>query len=276
MIENDYEVVVADTREMRRIHHRLRYQVYCLETGYEDPAAFPDGMERDEWDEYSIPFLVRHRPSGEWIGTMRLIPSLDGRLPIFNLMGCAPGADHAGGAGAWEISRVCIPSVYRRKAERRVIGNAGWGWRRGVDQGGAPRGFRRDDGVIRGMKIRPQYSWSGGADSGECMDVRARRGLQDFAFDDAPENTSKLADAKVDSNAVISKLFHVAASVVAKRGGEALYFLVRPSLARLMHRLQIPIERIGQACEHRGARFPYRAGIGVSRSSGVSALRYCN
>lgn len=52
---------------------RLRYRVYCEETGFEDPVQFPDGMERDHYDSHSLQMLVRHRPTGIVVGAVRLI-----------------------------------------------------------------------------------------------------------------------------------------------------------------------------------------------------------
>lgn len=52
---------------------RLRYRVYCEETGYEDAARFPDGLERDHYDAHSLQMLVRHRPTGIVVGAVRLI-----------------------------------------------------------------------------------------------------------------------------------------------------------------------------------------------------------
>jgi hypothetical protein len=45
MVIKNFEVILADDQWSRHIHHQLRYQVFCLETGYEDPAQFPDGEE---------------------------------------------------------------------------------------------------------------------------------------------------------------------------------------------------------------------------------------
>ena len=52
---------------------RLRYRVYCEEAGYEDPAQFPDRLERDHYDAHSLQMLVRHRPTGIVVGAVRLI-----------------------------------------------------------------------------------------------------------------------------------------------------------------------------------------------------------
>ena len=280
MIENDYEVVVADTRETRRIHHRIRYQVYCLETAYEDPNAHPGGVERDEWDDHAIPFLVRHGPSGQWVGAMRLVPSVGGRLPLYDLVGTGAEGDQFKTERAWEISRVCIPSAYRRSSAPRSELSYSPKEEHADVCGEGFRPFLHNEGAIRGMAMRPQYSWSAGIDSGECLDVRARRVQQGQRSCHLPEQRQiqrqieSSAAIRVDGNTVIATLFRAAVSAANQQGGEALYFLVRPSLARLLHRLRFPIERAGPGCEHRGLRFPYRAElIGMGATEVCSEVR---
>jgi N-acyl amino acid synthase of PEP-CTERM/exosortase system len=76
-----YEILLADTDESKKIHFKLRYQVYCLEKQYENPENFQDGMEWDEHDSHAAHFLIRHRTSMEWAGTFRLIPGKLHKLP---------------------------------------------------------------------------------------------------------------------------------------------------------------------------------------------------
>ncbi len=61
------------SQEQARDAHRLRYSVYCLEHGYEDPLRFQDKLEKDEFDAGSVHGLVRHRVSGQPVGVVRLI-----------------------------------------------------------------------------------------------------------------------------------------------------------------------------------------------------------
>ncbi len=82
MSSSDIEVVVADTNAARDLHYALRYQVFCIETGFEDASRFPDQQEKDEFDDSAIPFLVRCQHTGDWLATARLILSDDGNLPI--------------------------------------------------------------------------------------------------------------------------------------------------------------------------------------------------
>jgi N-acyl-L-homoserine lactone synthetase len=65
-------VLVADTPELLSEVFRLRYQVYCIEKGYE-PGC--NGMESDEFDHDARHVLLIHRASGEPVGTVRVVPS---------------------------------------------------------------------------------------------------------------------------------------------------------------------------------------------------------
>ena len=38
-----FQTVLCDTDESCSIHYQIRYQVYCRETGFEDPEEFADG-----------------------------------------------------------------------------------------------------------------------------------------------------------------------------------------------------------------------------------------
>ncbi len=52
---------------------RLRYQVYCLERGFEDPKEFPDGMETDIYDGHSVHLAAINDQTGEVVGSARII-----------------------------------------------------------------------------------------------------------------------------------------------------------------------------------------------------------
>jgi N-acyl amino acid synthase of PEP-CTERM/exosortase system len=135
MFDNRFETVLADTPAARQIHHRIRFLVYCLEMGYENVAAHPDGLERDDWDDRSVHFLVRRRDNHEWIAAMRLVMPGAQPLPIESrcdldrsVCGEVPRDRIA------EVSRLCIVEQYRRRLRERelpyeVVGNdAGRRW----------------------------------------------------------------------------------------------------------------------------------------------------
>ncbi|ADJ28651.1 conserved hypothetical protein [Nitrosococcus watsonii C-113] len=68
-----FEIVPVNTTKLLETVHHLRYQVYCVETGFEDPNLYRHQLEKDEFDPYSVYSLLRHRRTGIYAGTVRLI-----------------------------------------------------------------------------------------------------------------------------------------------------------------------------------------------------------
>jgi N-acyl amino acid synthase of PEP-CTERM/exosortase system len=127
MFDNYFEVFLADCPEGKEINYRTRYQVYCLETGYEDPLRFPNERETDEFDAHAAHFIVRARATGDWIAALRLVLGPLGKLPIsrlatidkdllVRLQGANSAEDFAVSA---EISRMCVVAQYRRRPLER-------------------------------------------------------------------------------------------------------------------------------------------------------------
>ena len=70
-----FKVIYACTPELEGIAHRIRYQVYCEEFGFENPLECLDGYERDEMDVCAEQALLIHVPTGDAVGCTRLIGS---------------------------------------------------------------------------------------------------------------------------------------------------------------------------------------------------------
>jgi N-acyl amino acid synthase of PEP-CTERM/exosortase system len=73
-----YEIVRADTDELIQHAFRIRYQVMSVEEQVPDfeSEKYTNGLERDHYDERrSVQSLLRFRPTGDYIGTVRLILS---------------------------------------------------------------------------------------------------------------------------------------------------------------------------------------------------------
>ncbi len=84
---------------------RLRYQIYCLERRFESGQ---DGMETDAFDAMSRHVLLRHRPTGKAIGTVRLIiPRLKGPGALL------PIEQFANPPRLWALRRSCVAEVSR-------------------------------------------------------------------------------------------------------------------------------------------------------------------
>lgn len=102
---------------------RLRYQVYCVEHGYEDASTFPDGRERDVYDARAHHSLLLHCKSGLVAGTVRLIrpdPQQPlGSLPIDQI--CVdPGLRDPSllpRESLAEVSRFAISKDFRRRID---------------------------------------------------------------------------------------------------------------------------------------------------------------
>lgn len=70
-----FEVIIVDTPELLEEVYRIRYQVLCIEKrlpGFEK-SLYSDGLEKDSYDSHSSHVLLKYRPTGDFIGTVRLI-----------------------------------------------------------------------------------------------------------------------------------------------------------------------------------------------------------
>ncbi|MCU0564016.1 MAG: PEP-CTERM/exosortase system-associated acyltransferase [Desulfobacterales bacterium] len=109
MFDKDFELFLADTEEGIALNQRVRYRVFCLEKGFEDATEFPDGRERDPWDEVSVHFAVREKATGNWVGATRIILPLAEQFPVEQQDGLV--REHAEGVPRYtlsEVSRICI------------------------------------------------------------------------------------------------------------------------------------------------------------------------
>lgn len=91
--ESEFTVQVASTLELVLEAFKLRYQVYCIERGFE-PGQ--DEQEADEYDGRSQHVLLRHAQDGEVVGTVRIIAPNPADL-----------------YDSFPMQRVCEPSLLR-------------------------------------------------------------------------------------------------------------------------------------------------------------------
>lgn len=119
-----FSVSQAVTPEQKNDAYRIRYRVYCDEFGYENPALFPDELERDEYDERSLHCIIRHH-SGMPAGCVRLVPTNNDAssdpLPFEKY--CGDSLDTAfvrslnlDRAKTCEISRLAVDGAFRRRS----------------------------------------------------------------------------------------------------------------------------------------------------------------
>lgn len=119
-----FDVLFANTPELLEQVHRIRYDVYCREFHYEREEDCPGGMERDEYDPYSLHLLIVHKASHVGAGCVRMVrPPLD--QPDFLLPmehHCGHTLNHADRHpqrvprnGLAEISRLAVHTSFRRR-----------------------------------------------------------------------------------------------------------------------------------------------------------------
>ena len=76
-----FACALADEPIMLRRALQTRYQVYCVENAFENPADHPNGLETDDYDSQSVHSVLLYRPTGDATGAVRLIlPDLRRRL----------------------------------------------------------------------------------------------------------------------------------------------------------------------------------------------------
>lgn len=117
-----FEVVPATTPDLLEEAHRLRYQVYCVENGFESQADNPGGLEMDEFDARACQSLLLHRATGTVAGTVRLIlPDSRGgdTLPALSVSPTLGdlGPEFLPRQYTGEISRFAISKEFRRRIE---------------------------------------------------------------------------------------------------------------------------------------------------------------
>ena len=116
-----FSVVPANTPALLDEAYALRYQVYCVEHQFEDPARQSGQREVDAHDPHSVHAVLIYRPSGKVVGCVRLIlPDLARHvgLPISSLLSQADQEHFSQFAPATtaEISRYAVSKEFRRRA----------------------------------------------------------------------------------------------------------------------------------------------------------------
>lgn len=127
-----FNVVAAASDDLRSEVFRIRYDVYCDELRFEDPAAFPNRQEADDYDAYALHALLRHKSQDAYAGCVRLVlvnpDDTDSLLPFERLCQKSLYADRIrelvpNRLKVGEISRLAVRSNFRRrKGEDKVPG----------------------------------------------------------------------------------------------------------------------------------------------------------
>lgn len=203
-----FNVTQAETEEQREQAYRLRYQVYCEEKSFEDPAANPNGMEKDEYDNLAKHSLLIHRETGTLVGTVRTIfPNLYNPFNSFPLQKAHDHPllkDEDFILSSVELSRFCIS-----KSIRKRVGDGMYG---------------------KFEEVNPQ-------------DTDSMRKI--------PHAALGLFRGAGDS----IYLLRAAYDTMLSRGRVNLLGLVEPTLQRLLSRIGVKFDTLGDPVEHHGKRY---------------------
>ena len=118
---NYFDIDLATTAAQQEQVARVRYRVYCEEFGYEPVDEFPDGLETDPCDAYSLHCLITHKRSGREAGCVRLVcASEDEVLPmethcLENVYVEYLEAMMAEREQVCEFSRLAVDSAFRKR-----------------------------------------------------------------------------------------------------------------------------------------------------------------
>lgn len=108
-LRSEFICRVAATDEERALAFRLRFQVYCQECRYLDPVCYPDGLERDIFDDHAVHLLALDG-AGEAVGSVRLVLPSPLSFPTQDYFSEWPARDCNCVA---EVSRLIVAPAYR-------------------------------------------------------------------------------------------------------------------------------------------------------------------
>jgi N-acyl amino acid synthase of PEP-CTERM/exosortase system len=109
MFDGNFRVCFADTPFGVALHQRIRYQVFCLDRGFEDPNAFSAAQETDAWDDRSAHFIVQNKKTQQWVAATRIVLPKPGQpLPVDSLGAFERNNLEDPSLPIAEVSRFCI------------------------------------------------------------------------------------------------------------------------------------------------------------------------
>jgi N-acyl amino acid synthase of PEP-CTERM/exosortase system len=116
-----FEMIPTTSDELKNEAYKLRYQVFCIENQIFNHEDYPDNLEFDDYDQQSVQYLIRHRESGNYAATTRLIlPNANKPENLFplelyceiNNFAVMQPIDRKHLA---EVSRFCVSEVFKRR-----------------------------------------------------------------------------------------------------------------------------------------------------------------
>ncbi len=103
--------LVKEMQELKKLY-QLRYDVYCTQKGFLDPAKYPDKLETDIFDQHSLHFGA-FDTLGNALGTLRLIRNSDKGFPMLDH--CEINVPDEILQKSGEISRLAVSKMIRKR-----------------------------------------------------------------------------------------------------------------------------------------------------------------
>ncbi|MCE4557542.1 PEP-CTERM/exosortase system-associated acyltransferase [Pelomonas cellulosilytica] len=120
---NSVHVLPQESPDKLREIENFRFQIYCRECCFLPESDYPDGLERDAYDESSSHFCASNL-RGELVGYVRLVKaSATAGFPFFDhCQDLLPGISLPPASESAEISRLMVHSAYRRRRGDTLAG----------------------------------------------------------------------------------------------------------------------------------------------------------
>ncbi len=118
-----FSIIYVNNDQLRKQVYKIRYDVFCTELKLEKNC--PLNVEKDQFDAYARHFLLKHKRSGEYAGTVRFVLPENNNAPSplpFEKY-CLDAVDRSiidptnliqGSYG--EVSRLAVPAYFRKRA----------------------------------------------------------------------------------------------------------------------------------------------------------------
>ena len=220
--------LISDEKELKKIY-RLRYKVYCLELGFENPDSHAEETITDLYDDKALHFAVKD-DARKIVGAASLILHGSEGFPTEKYCELNIDRDELPRESIGEISRLVIHRNYRRRAEDKYI--------YGPDE------ERRS---IGNLDFVPGYS-DGKTHFRRSDDKYRHRGIR---------RTNNSYSERRRRHEVIINLYKAIYQESKQRGLTHWYAVMTKGIVLLLGKFGVKFQAIGDPVDYHGIRTPY-------------------
>ena len=214
--------------------YKLRYKVFCLEWGFENPDNNSGRIVTDIYDRDAIHFAARD-DSQKTVGAVMLILNSSDGFPLEKFCELEINPEELPRDGMAEISRLVIHRDYRRRAEDKYI--------YGLDE------ERRSIGSFHFQPHYPSHK------------AYHRRADDKFKYRHGAKRTGEFYGDRRRRHEVIIKLYKAIYQESKRRGLTHWYAVMTKGIVTLLNKFGFSFEAIGDPVDYHGIRTPYLSEI---------------